>query len=406
MRIPQAPLPVYFPDEALLIKAEALANQESARAVAGRARLACAPIAPAAAGSTIRRRACRRSPVQLTQAELLAEIYLQRRYELFGTGLRWEDARRRNAIRGPTAAPGDPDGRPALLAAVRRRRPQREPERDVRGTSRSDGAVDLPCELPTVRPLMTFPMAHRRLTFTAVAALIAAACGTKDVADPLEPTGPQGRIRFVNLITDPARNPVNAILEGVPFGVNLAYTATTPAALPAPSTANFSAILEGSRTLVLRKTADPSVVVGTLPINVGAGTDYTLYATGGTAGATVIGFTVGDNNLPITTGQARIKFVNMSPTAGAVDVFITAANADLATATPVATNVATRGVFGGALFAPGTYQVRTVPAGTAAAARAAAVNSTLSGVVVVAGNGRTVVVADAAAGGAPLSSLR
>jgi hypothetical protein len=44
----------------------------------------------------------------LTQAQLIAEIYNQRRYELLGTGLRWEDSRRRNLIRGPVAAPGVP----------------------------------------------------------------------------------------------------------------------------------------------------------------------------------------------------------------------------------------------------------------------------------------------------------
>jgi hypothetical protein len=155
---------------------------------------------------------------------------------------------------------------------------------------------------------------------------------------------------------------------------------------------------------VVKKTADTSVVVATLPITITAGTDYTLYATGGTGGSAVTGFTVADNNAAITTGQARLKVTNMSPTAGALDVFITAANADLAAATPVAANLATRAAFAGALYAPGTYSVRTVPAGTAPAARAAAVNSTLS-VTVAAGNGRTIVIADAPAGGAPLRSF-
>jgi hypothetical protein len=245
----------------------------------------------------------------------------------------------------------------------------------------------------------------KRLTLVAGVAAVAAACGTKDIADPLQPTGPQGRIRFVNLITDPARNPVNAILEGVPFGVNLAYTGTTPSSLPSPSTANFSPIYEGSRTLVLKKTADTTVVVATLNLTISANTDYTVFATGGTGGSAVTAFTVGTTNDAITTPQARFRVVNMSPTGGAVDVFITAANADLATATPVATNLATRVAFNGVLVAPGTYTIRTVPAGTAAAARTAAVNSTLAGVAVVAGNGRTIVIADAAAGGAPLRSF-
>jgi starch-binding outer membrane protein, SusD/RagB family len=112
---PQAPLPIYFPDEALLIKAEALANQNqltASQAVLDSVRTDCTggrglddPKAclPALAGS-------------LTQAELLTEIYVQRRYELFGTGLRWEDSRRRGAIRGPAASPAVPaDGQRCWL---------------------------------------------------------------------------------------------------------------------------------------------------------------------------------------------------------------------------------------------------------------------------------------------------
>jgi hypothetical protein len=104
---PQSPLPVYFPDEALLIKAEALANQSQlaqSQAALDSVRTDCtgnrgiddpkACLAPLVGA--------------LTQAQLIAEIYNQRRYELLGTGLRWEDSRRRNLIRGPVAAPGVP----------------------------------------------------------------------------------------------------------------------------------------------------------------------------------------------------------------------------------------------------------------------------------------------------------
>jgi uncharacterized protein DUF4397 len=252
---------------------------------------------------------------------------------------------------------------------------------------------------------MTRSITRRRVVVIVALALVSAACGTKDAPDPLQPSGPTGRIRFVNLITDPARNPVNAILEGVPFGVNLAYTGTTPSSLPSPSTANFSAILAGDRSLVLKKTADTSVTVATLTLNVSAGTDYTFFATGGSAGSAVTGFAMADNNAPITTGQVRFKVMHMSPAAGPVDVFITAANADLTTATPVATNVAVRTEFPGVLLAAGTYQIRTVPAGTAPGARPGAVNSTLTGVTVPANGGRTIVLADAATGGTPIRSF-
>ncbi len=113
--VANATFPVYFPDEALLIKAEALANQgnlAASQAALDSVRIDCTggrglddPKAclPALAGP-------------LTQPQLLAEIYVQRRYELLGTGLRWEDSRRRNAIRGPIAAPALPvDGQRCWL---------------------------------------------------------------------------------------------------------------------------------------------------------------------------------------------------------------------------------------------------------------------------------------------------
>src|SRR5262245_10879848 len=104
---PTAVFPVYFPDEALLIKAEALANQNqvpAAQAALDSVRTDCT------GGRGLDDPKACLPPLsgQLTQAQLLAEIYAQRRYELFGTGLRWEDSRRRSAIRGPTSAPAVP----------------------------------------------------------------------------------------------------------------------------------------------------------------------------------------------------------------------------------------------------------------------------------------------------------
>ena len=244
-----------------------------------------------------------------------------------------------------------------------------------------------------------------KTTFLVAVAAVGAACGTKDAPDPLSP-GAQGRIRFVNLITDPARNPVNVILESLPFGVNLAYTQSTPATLPAPSTANFAPILAGSRTLVVKRTADTAVTITTVALTITAATDYTTIVTGGAGGTAVTSSIFGTSDGPVT-GQVRIRFINMA-SPGAVDVFVTAANADLATATPSATNLAANAFTTGITVPAGTYQVRTVPAGTAPAARTAAVSTNLSGttaVVVAAGNVRTIVFANSATGGTPLRSF-
>jgi hypothetical protein len=240
-----------------------------------------------------------------------------------------------------------------------------------------------------------------KIGFLAALTLAAVGCGTKEAPGPLEP-GTAGRVRFVNLVTDPTRVPVNAILEAVPFGVNLGYTGTTPSTLPSPATANYSAILTGSRSLVLKKTADTSVTVATITFTVAANEDRTIYATGGTGGAAVTSFSTIDANPVPTSGQAALRIVNMSPSAGALDYFVTTPNADLSTATPTAANLAYQGASGYVMLPAGTYQVRAVPAGTLPAARSANISVTLNNLALAGGTGRTVVTADKAAGGAPI----
>lgn len=252
-------------------------------------------------------------------------------------------------------------------------------------------------------PMMKSFRAATGVFVTTLASVMLAACGTKDAADPLSPTGPTGRVRFVNVITDTTRGRVNAILENVPFGVNLTYTQSTPITLPAPNTANYAPIYAGNRTLVLKRTIDTNTVVSSIAFTVTQGQDQTIYATGGAAASAITSYiTTDDNTLSAT--QARVRVVHLSPTAGAVDVFVTAAGADLAAATPTLSNVAVRTASAYLSVAPGTYQVRVVPAGTPAASRATAVAINTS-VTVAANTVRTIVAADNSVGGAPLRAF-
>jgi|GEM_PF-787646 len=235
--------------------------------------------------------------------------------------------------------------------------------------------------------------------------VVVAACGTRDAADSLSPTGAQGRVRFVNVITDTTRGRVNAILEKVPFGVNLTYTQSTPALLAAPSTALYSAILTGSRSLVLKRTADTNSTVATIIFTVSDNQDRTVYAIGGASGTAVSSFLTNDDNALPASGQTRVRVVHLSPTAGAVDIFVTAVGADLATATPTLSNVAFQTASTYLGVAAGTYQVRVVPAGTAPTARAGAVAINVASLALTAGTGRTIVAADNNIGGAPLRAF-
>jgi hypothetical protein len=246
---------------------------------------------------------------------------------------------------------------------------------------------------------------HMKAVSLVAGLVVAAACGTKDAPGALTPFGDAGRVRFVNVITDPARNPVNAILEGVPFGVALGYTATTPGSLAAPSTAPYDAILAGSRTLVVKRTADTTVTLATITFSLAKDEDRTVYATGGTAGAAVTNVITTDVNTAAPATETRFRIVNMSPTAGSVDVFVTAAGANLATATPDVAGLAYQAASAYFAKAPGTYTVRFVPAGTAPAARGTSVTITLAATAFAGGTGRTIVAVDRAQGGAPLTAF-
>jgi hypothetical protein len=241
--------------------------------------------------------------------------------------------------------------------------------------------------------------------FACVACIATAACGTKEAPGPLEPSGPTGRVRFVDMITDTTRGRVNAILEGIPFGVNLVYGQSTPATLPSPSTANYSAILAGSRTMLLKRTADTTALIATVTFTVTSGQDQTVYAIGGAAGSAITPLFVQDDNPAIASSATRLRVVNLSPTAGAVDVFVTAPNADLSVATPTFAGVGYRGASTYATPAIGTYQVRAVPAGTAAAARSGAVIVSISSLGLAGGAGRTIVIGDRNLGGTPLTAF-
>jgi hypothetical protein len=243
-----------------------------------------------------------------------------------------------------------------------------------------------------------------KLAALCISLAVVTACSTTDAPGPIEPTGAFGRVRLVNLITDPTRSTVNVLLENQIFTAGLLNAQAAPFNLPAPAQAPYAAVYTGNRSFVLKRTADTTVVVATLNFSIADGQDLTMYAIGGAGGGAVTGFTTTDTNPAAASSETRLRIVNMSPTAGSVDVFITAVGADLATQTPRAT-LSYQGASTYFTVAPATYQVRAVPAGTAAASRNGAVTINLASTAFAGSTGRTIVLADGATGGGTLRAL-
>ena len=170
-----------------------------------------------------------------------------------------------------------------------------------------------------------------RLKVILVAAGLAAAtaaCGTDDTPDGVEPTGPFGRVRFVNAVPDTSVGAVNATLEGRPFTAGLAYGAGTA----------YQPVYTGPRTLAVRRTVDTTRTVLDAPFTVEAAAAYTVVAAGRAAAvATVV---LSDSITIAATDTARVRVANLSPTAGPIDVYLTATGASIATAAPTLANLA------------------------------------------------------------------
>lgn len=95
------------------------------------------------------------------------------------------------------------------------------------------------------------------------------------------------------------------MFSNVPYKANSSYTTSTSG----DRTMSLAAIVSGSLSTVVSKT-----------ISLTGGEDYTLVAADRFSAIDLV--RLADDNLPPITGKARVRFVNMSQDAGAVDVLV------------------------------------------------------------------------------------
>ena len=225
------------------------------------------------------------------------------------------------------------------------------------------------------------------LLFAAVSVL---GCGEEDLPTGVLPTGPTGRFRVVNAVSDPTRaNRVNITVDGTPVRVDVAYGQAGPATLYYPA-------LAGDRQLRMVQTSSQAVLVDEA-ITIEADQDVTVIAVGATGPIETVIIT--DDNTAPAAGSVKIRGVNAAlSSAGAVDVYVTATAADVATATPVATAVAVNEAGAYATVPAGVHRVTFTSTGTKTVVGAVTLPTLASGAV------RTVLLLDAAAGGTPLAT--
>ena len=216
----------------------------------------------------------------------------------------------------------------------------------------------------------------RTFAIAATMALALGACDDDDVTSP----NPVARLRAIHASPDaPA---VDIYVDGQRVAANVAYRSTT----------NYLEVPAGSRNVQVRAAGTTTIVIDA-NLTVGAGVDYTVVAAGRVANIAPLVLT--DTNTTPAAGNVRVRLVHGAPTAGNVDIYVTAPNADLAGIAPTLAGVPFRGVSPYLSVPAGSYRVRITPAGSKTVAIDSGTLALTAGVI------RTGIALDNAGGGAP-----
>jgi hypothetical protein len=161
----------------------------------------------------------------------------------------------------------------------------------------------------------------------------------------------------------------------------------------------YNAAYGGNRRFVVTRTHDPSITVLDATVALTTDTSQTVYAF--RQGTTANAFLTLDN-LELPTGsQVKVRAVHLAPSMGNVDIYVTAPNADITTATPQFANVAPRSASAYLTLTRATYQVRFTTAGTKTVRLSATVTPPAGTTPII----RTVVALDPQTGTAVTSAV-
>ena len=213
-----------------------------------------------------------------------------------------------------------------------------------------------------------------------VGALALAAC---DDDDPVAPAG-EANVRVVH--ASPDAPSVDVLVDDTPVLTNVPFRAAS----------DYLAVPSGSRNMKVRVSGTTTVVIDAVA-TVTDGMAYTVLATG--PAASIAPLVLEDNLADPAAGNMKLRLVHASPTAGNVDIYVTAPSADIAALQPTLTNVPFRGSSPYLEAPAGTYRVRITPVGT----KTVAID--VNNVTLTARQIRTAVAVDAVGGGTPFGAI-
>jgi hypothetical protein len=210
---------------------------------------------------------------------------------------------------------------------------------------------------------------------------------TRTTAAEINDVGTPAQVRVIHASPDaPAVDVVanndcaNPLLSNVPFPAFSSYLSVPPA------TYNIKVTAAGNCGAV--------VIDANLPV--AAGKQYSVFAAGKLA--SIEPYALTDDNRPLATA-AKVRVVHTAPSAGNVDIYVTAPGASIATLAPAFTNVPFRADTGYVNLAGGSYDVTVTPTGT----KTVAIGPT--GITVTDGRVYTAAARDAVGGGAPFGLI-
>ena len=162
----------------------------------------------------------------------------------------------------------------------------------------------------------------------------------------------RARVRVVHASPD-APN-VDVLLDNKVVLTNVAYQTASP----------YLTIKAGQHTAKINPTGSTSSVI-TAQATFAGRTDTTILAVGkvaGTGDQALTALVAVDDNTPPTSGNVKVRVIHASPSAGNVDIYVTAPAAVLTT--PTLGNVSYKTVSSYLSVPVGDYEIRVFPAGS------------------------------------------